>query len=386
MVLQGGQQVVPEGRLLRRLDLREVEDHGGPRGAKALVVRHHVEDEVHDGGRESRALSLAHVPVVEVEPAASEDFGREAQLGTPVVDDLAPEESLPPPVHLASHLGGRLEENRLVGDGEFEVPLVVEGHGLDLAERVLPVEHPPVGPREQRVRHVAEARLGRCAGFGSGPRTLDPLPLEVSGDLRALEVPVPRILHPDGGARDEGVGRQELDPPPLPDASRAPRDARGHDLAAVPVQGGEGLQSAEDLGREEVGVGLRGGAELEDAHQNPPSDGFGACGGSAVGSSMMAEGRSGREGRLRATLTHSRCCCGSDRQRGAIDTPRRTVERQPKRRSAPGDSIGGRRHAGRGGGWPQLLLGTLVWMTLSKLRATRRQVTSPSPSPNWTMK
>ena len=97
------------------------------------------------------------LPVVEVQAAGAKDLGREVELLFPVAYDGASEESLRPFVHLARHLLGNLREHGSALDGQLEVALVVQGHCRDLAERVLAVEHPAVGAREERVGHVANA-------------------------------------------------------------------------------------------------------------------------------------------------------------------------------------------------------------------------------------
>ena len=75
---------------------------------------------------------------------------------------------------------------------------------VDLAERVLAVEHPAVGAGEQRVGDVAQALLESArAACAAGPGALDPLPLQVGRDLAAVEVAVAGVLDADGGARDQ---------------------------------------------------------------------------------------------------------------------------------------------------------------------------------------
>ena len=87
-------------------------------------------------------------------------------------------------------------------DGQLQVPLVVERHRRQLAERVLAVEHPAVGAGEQRVGDVADALVDRTVGLGAGARALNPLPLQVVRDLAAGELPVAGVLHRDVRACD----------------------------------------------------------------------------------------------------------------------------------------------------------------------------------------
>ena len=72
-------------------------------------------------------------------------------------------------------------------DGQLEVALVVQRHGRDLAERVLAVEHPAVGARQQRVGDVADALLDRRIRPRRGTGALDPLALQVGGNRGAVE-------------------------------------------------------------------------------------------------------------------------------------------------------------------------------------------------------
>ena len=60
---------------------------------------------------------------------------------------------------------------------QAQVALVIQGHTLGLAQRVLAVEHPAVGAGKQGVSDVADARLHRRARPGGGTGALDPLPL-----------------------------------------------------------------------------------------------------------------------------------------------------------------------------------------------------------------
>src|SRR5580658_3530085 len=96
MLFERAEQVVPQRRLLGRLNLRQVEDNRCSRGAQPLVVVDHVEREVDDRRREAAAVLLAYVAVVEVQTACSENRGGEVELSPPVGDDRAPEKALRP--------------------------------------------------------------------------------------------------------------------------------------------------------------------------------------------------------------------------------------------------------------------------------------------------
>ena len=196
------------------------------------------------------------VPIVEVQPARAEDARREVQLRSPVLDDGATEKPLRPRVHLARDLLGGGHEHIGACERQLQVALVVERHGVDLPERVLAVEHPAVGAREERVGDAADA-LGRPgARPRRGPGPLDPLPLEIVRDRATVEAAGPGIAHRDGRSTDRRVRRQEGDPLVLTLATRAALDARPHESATSGIerrQCGYGLQRA---GREHVSIGV----------------------------------------------------------------------------------------------------------------------------------
>ena len=104
--------------------------------------------------------------VVEMEAARAEDARREVELRAPVVDDRAGRRIAGPTRSSRRRPASAARMNTVVaGEGELEVALVVERHRVDLPERVLAVEHPAVGAREQRVGDVADALAGaRAAG------------------------------------------------------------------------------------------------------------------------------------------------------------------------------------------------------------------------------
>ena len=130
-------------------------------------------------------------------------------------------------------------------EGDREVALVVERHGVDLAERVLAVEHPAVGAGEQAESDAADARLHGRARLGGGAGALDPLPLQVVGDLRAVELARARLLHGECSARDGGGGIEEADPSAVAEARGPPLDALAHDPLALAVEPRQNLQRIE---------------------------------------------------------------------------------------------------------------------------------------------
>ena len=270
--LERRKDVVPQRRLLGSLDLREVEDDGPALGLQPLAVVHDVEHDVDDRSGEAGPVGFAHVTVVEVQPPRAEDPGGEVELLAPVVEDRTAEEAPRPAVHLVGDVLRDAQENRVPVEGELEIALVVERHRVDLSEGVLAVEHPPVGAGEQRVRDVAQAALGRGARPGGGPRSLDPLALEVGRDLAAGEAAFAGIAHTEVGARNERVGFEKTESASLEGPLAPPRAALGHDPASVPIERRQRRERR--LRRRRINVGISGEqtvTELEAVgHCGPP--------------------------------------------------------------------------------------------------------------------
>src|SRR5207249_9426107 len=107
----------------------------------------------------------------------------------------------------------RLHVDGIPMNSQLEIALIVEGHGGQLSEGVFTVEHPAVGPREQRVRDVADALLEGGVRLGRRPRALNPLALEVVGNLAAAEGAVTRSA--DGDLGSWNVARRIEEPNPL---------------------------------------------------------------------------------------------------------------------------------------------------------------------------
>ena len=211
MRLERVEQLGPHGGLRRDLDLRQVEDDRPALGPEGGGVRDDVQDEVDDRGAEALAVAPPDVAVVEVEAARPVDPRRERELRPPVVDDPAPEEPLSPGVHLGRDRLGHGEEPRVHREREPEVALVVEAHRVDLAERVLAVEHPAVGARQQRVGDVPQPRLDRGARPRGRSGSLDPLAAEVGRDVGAVEPAGPCVLDAQRRARDRVARGGERD-------------------------------------------------------------------------------------------------------------------------------------------------------------------------------
>ena len=77
---------------------------------------------------------------------------------------------------------------------------------------------------------VRRARARRGAG------ALDPLALQIGGNLAAVEVAGAGIAHRDARSTDRRVGGQEADPLVVALTTRAPLDARLHERAAPGVE------------------------------------------------------------------------------------------------------------------------------------------------------
>ena len=207
-----------------------------------------------------------------MEAARPVDPRRERELGSPVVDDRAAEEPLGPRVHLVRDGRRHGEEPRVHREREPEVALVVEAHRVDLAERVLAVEHPAVGTRQQGVGDVAEPRLDRGTRPRGRPGALDPLAAQVGRDVGAVEPARAGVLDAQRRARDRVARGGERDREPVPRALEPAMGALRHDLAAGVVERRQRLERGERLGRQDVRVrGLDATTELE-----------GGCGGHAA--------------------------------------------------------------------------------------------------------
>ena len=77
---------------------------------------------------------------------------------------------------------------------------------VDLAERVLAVEHPAVGARQQRVGDVAEACSTEARGRVAGPVPWIHWRRRSAGMSRAVEPAGPGVLDPHRGAGDGVAG------------------------------------------------------------------------------------------------------------------------------------------------------------------------------------
>ena len=233
MRLQRGKNVIPQRGLLGGLDLRQVEDHGAAFAPQRPVVVDHVESGIDDRCGETGAVAVAHVPIVQMQAAGAEDAGGEVELLFPVRNGCAAEEALGPSIDFGGDRFGNAQEGLLAPEGDLEVALVVERHGIDLAERVLAVEHPSVGAREECEGDRADARRHRRARFGGGAGALDPLALQVMGNLAALEIAASGLLHSDAGSADDRARVEEPDSPLIAKSCDPPGAAGVHELAGA---------------------------------------------------------------------------------------------------------------------------------------------------------
>ena len=208
-----------------------------------------------------------------MQTAGAEDLRREFELDPPVGDDLTPEEAARPTVHLAGDLLGDREKQRISGDGQLQVALVVERHRRHLPEGVLAVEHPAVGAGEQRVGDVAQTdgdvvrRSRPCCRTGA----LDPLAAEVRRNLRTAESTVAGILNTYRRTVDERFGIEELDAPPLASAILAALEAFRHEPQPVAIVRRQRFAGGGRVGRPDVGVfAPHRIPPLELRHRRPP--------------------------------------------------------------------------------------------------------------------
>ena len=157
-----------------------------------------------------------------------------------------PKKPCGPGVHLAGDLLGDAQEDGIAAEWPAcRLRWLSSDMVDDLAERVLAVEHPAVGAGEQRVGDVADARLDGRARLGGGAGALDPLALQVVGNLAAVERALARLLHRDLRARDGGGGVEESDAPALAEARGPPLDAFAHDPLPLAIEPRQSLQRVE---------------------------------------------------------------------------------------------------------------------------------------------
>jgi hypothetical protein len=150
----------------------------------------------------------------------------------------------------------------------LETPLVVERHLIYLAERILTVEHPAVGARQQCVGDIAQV------DFHGGPRprrwarSLNPLALEIRWNLRTLEGSGSGVANPDFGTRDQAFGIQKLELPPVSEALVAAAQARGHQSRPLRFEARESRQRFERLTSQNIPIGVF--ERSSDPHSRPP--------------------------------------------------------------------------------------------------------------------
>ena len=157
-------------------------------------------------------------------------------------------------VHLCGNLLGRAHEDLVAMDRQLEIPLIVERHRRQLSEGVFAVEHPPVGARQQRVGDVADALVGGHARSRRGTGSLNPLTLQVRGNLASDERAGASVLHPNTRPWNLGRWIEERDALATARACVAPRDTPGHDGLAIVIERRQRMQCVDRLGCENVRV------------------------------------------------------------------------------------------------------------------------------------
>ena len=200
---------------------------------------------------------MCDVPIVEVQPARAKQLRGEVELSRPVVDGRPAKEAARPLIHFCGDLFGNGKKHGISMDRQPQVPLIVERHRRDLAERVFAVEHPPVGAGEQCVGDVADALLDRRAWPGCRARALNPLAAEVRWDFAPGEGAVPGILDGDAGPRDRGALVQESYALFVACARCPPLDARRHQGFAIRVESGQLFEGVGGVCGIDVLIGMR---------------------------------------------------------------------------------------------------------------------------------
>ena len=94
-------------------------------------------------------------------------------------------------------------------------------------------------------------------GLRGGPGALDPLALQIGGDLAPVEVAVAGVLNADARARDQRLGIEEGDALPAALPRQSPRDAPCHQLAPVTVERRQHLQRLKRRRGVDLGVRLK---------------------------------------------------------------------------------------------------------------------------------
>ena len=176
------------------------------------MVVNDEESHVYEGGGEALAIPVSHVAILQMEPAGPKDLRGEVELLPPVRDDPVSEKLLSPIVHLPCHRFGDPQERGAAVDGLLETPLVVQRHGRNLAQGILPVEHPAVGAGKQSVGGISEVLLERGTRPGGGTGALNPLPSEIARNLASLELSCAGVTDRDSGSWNQGVRREKVDP------------------------------------------------------------------------------------------------------------------------------------------------------------------------------
>ena len=195
--------------------------------------------------------------IVEVQTARAEDLGGEVELLAPIGDDGSPEKALRPLVHLSGDFFCYAQEAWVPGDREPEVALVIERHSVDLTEGVLAIEHPAVSARQECVGSVAQAALSARPRPGDRAGALDPLALQIGGDLAPFEVAVASGLNPDARAWDQRPGVEEGDALSAALPRQSTRDAPCHQLAPIMVEWRQDLQPLKCCRGVDIGVGFK---------------------------------------------------------------------------------------------------------------------------------
>src|SRR5262249_22742471 len=141
-----------------------------------------------------------------------------------------------PIIHFRGHRLSDGQERILSSEPKPEAALIVERHRRDLPERVLAVEHPAVGPREERVGYVAQVHFDRGTGARGRAGALHPLAQKVGRNRRALELAVARLPGGQPGGQEDRIAVEKIDASSVARASSPPLDTLPHDPLAIAIE------------------------------------------------------------------------------------------------------------------------------------------------------
>jgi len=136
-------------------------------------------------------------------------------------------------------------ELRVAGEGQLDIPEVVQRHGIDLAKASSPSNIQP-SAQTATLGNIAQPDAVDARAWLL-PSALDPLALQVVGDHRSLEAAGPSIGNCDGGPSITAVSGRKLRCSPR-GSSAAAIDSRVHELQVSTVEGARASRVAKAPG------------------------------------------------------------------------------------------------------------------------------------------